>query len=262
MDNEQIIKGKNVSEVWARAYYYVHTSIGHEASPLIICIEPESPESPEEDMNIRKQLDGALLEVSKITKKPPLSVETVANTIFPKNLWNPHLGREMLYERYRRIWPMISKCKRNNLGVYFQRMIAYESHNGAAPMNQLEHIIHAYGKNVHRRSALQINIFNPGTDHSIKPYLSFPCLANVAFVPKGDALTVSGYYPVQSIFERGYGNYLGLIHLGHFVASEMGLRLTKVICNANVALRGNERRKEVTPIYNRLHRFTEQYTQA
>ncbi len=262
MNTDQIITGTNVSEVWARAYHHVHTSTGHEVSPLIVCIEPKEPESPEEDILIRGKIDAALLKVSKVTKRPPLSVGTVANTIFPKSLWNPQLGREKLYERYRTIWPMISKCKRNNLGVYFQRMIAYQTQGAENPMNQLEHVIHAYRSNVHRRSALQINIFDPTQDHSMKPYLSFPCLANVAFTPKGDELTISGYYPVQSIFERGYGNYLGLIHLGHFVASEMGLRLTKVICNANVALRGNVSGKEITPIYNELRNFTEQYTQA
>ena len=47
--------------------------------------------------------------------------------------------------------------------------------------------------------------------------------------------SVTGFYAIQYIFERAYGNYLGLCRLGHFMAHEMEPRLSKVICIATPA---------------------------
>jgi hypothetical protein len=46
-------------------------------------------------------------------------------------------------------------------------------------------------------------------------------------------LAVSAYYPTEYIFDRGYGNYLGLCHLGEFMAHEMGLNLVRLNCYIN-----------------------------
>jgi hypothetical protein len=40
---------------------------------------------------------------------------------------------------------------------------------------------------------------------------------------------------MQYLFERAYGNYLGLARLGEFMAHEMGLRLERVVCFSAVA---------------------------
>jgi hypothetical protein len=40
---------------------------------------------------------------------------------------------------------------------------------------------------------------------------------------------------MQYLFERAYGNYLGLVRLGRFMAHEMGLQLERVVCMAAVA---------------------------
>ena len=36
--------------------------------------------------------------------------------------------------------------------------------------------------------------------------------------------------PPQQLFEKGYGNFLGLARLGAFVASQVGLMLARVTC--------------------------------
>jgi hypothetical protein len=43
-------------------------------------------------------------------------------------------------------------------------------------------------------------------------------------------LAVNAYYATQYIFDRGYGNYLGLCHLGYFMAHELGLELVRLNC--------------------------------
>lgn len=51
-----------------------------------------------------------------------------------------------------------------------------------------------------------------------------------AYNRTGKGLAVSAYYPSQYVFDRGYGNYLGLAHLGMFVADALQLNLLRVNC--------------------------------
>ena len=44
---------------------------------------------------------------------------------------------------------------------------------------------------------------------------------------------------MQYIFERAYGNYLGLSRLGSFVAQEVGLKLEQMNCVAAIARLGD-----------------------
>jgi hypothetical protein len=41
---------------------------------------------------------------------------------------------------------------------------------------------------------------------------------------------ISAYYPTQHIFDRGYGNYLGLCQLGAVIAHETGLKFARFNC--------------------------------
>ena len=38
------------------------------------------------------------------------------------------------------------------------------------------------------------------------------------------------FYPTQYIFDRGYGNYLGLCHLGSYIAHQTGLQFVRLNC--------------------------------
>ena len=128
---------------------------------------------------------------------------------------------------------------RNRNGVYFQRLISFgRDASGRNGKNQLEHIIETWQKCNRRRSALQAAVFDPLKDHTHQRRRGFPCLQQVAFAPIGNGnMSVTGFYATQYIFERAYGNYLGLCHLGQFMAQEMNLRLDRVTCIASIALR-------------------------
>jgi hypothetical protein len=178
----------------------------------------------EENHQIRRVLDEAL--TSHRT-----SCNTVANTIFPESLWNPARERALLYQRYMvHTWPRVKKCAANYRGTYFQRLIAFE--NGDDPINQLEHVITTWHKQNHRHSALQLSVFDPRHDHTDGRRLGFPCLHQVCFTPLGangaEGLAVTGFYATQHIFEKAYGNYMGLCRLGKFMAHEMKLRFTRM----------------------------------
>ena len=61
-------------------------------------------------------------------------------------------------------------------------------------------------------------------------------MQQVAFLPEGkNGLRISALYPMHYLWGRAYGNYLGLINLGRFMAFEMGLELTGLTCIALIA---------------------------
>lgn len=141
--------------------------------------------------------------------------------------------------------PTIKKADpRNRNGTYFERMIAFGSDPGesdSGKINQLEHIISTYTeRGNHRRSALQASIFDPAKDHTHQRQRGFPCLHQVSFIPlENDKLAVTGFYATQYLFEKAYGNYLGLHNLGRFMAHELGLELAQLNCIASVVKRGD-----------------------
>ncbi len=225
------IECKNISLAWVHAMQQVNNSHDGEVQPLVISVSGFDDGNPEEAEPIRNLLDTAL------RKQKLYSCETVANTIFPKSMWNPELNRQALFERYMRTLPQIKKSDPSNrYGIYFGRLIAY----GERERNQLEYIIRTFQGGNHRRSALQATIFDPYKDQTNQPVRGFPCLQQISFAPnvKRGELAITGFYATQYIFDRAYGNYLGLCRLGRFVAKELGLQLTRMTCIASVAQRG------------------------
>lgn len=219
------IEDDNLSRAWGRAILQALAS-RREVVPLIVSVSGFEDGVPIETPVIRQALDGLLLDCQA------WSVKTVASTIFPLSLWNPKRPRSTLYGRYRRIYPRLKKVSANRRGTYFGRMI--DEHG--RPPNQLEFSISSYKYHSKRRSKLQVNLFDPETDHSPTPLLGFPCLQHITFAPTAtDGLSVLGVYANQYLIQRAYGNYLGLAHLGQFVAAALGLRLTRVTCTAGIA---------------------------
>jgi hypothetical protein len=81
---------------------------------------------------------------------------------------------------------------------------------------------------------LQASLFDPERDHVANAQLGFPCLQHVTFVPQNDGSVVNSFYATQQLFDKAYGNWLGLCDLGRFMAGEMGLRLARLNCFVGV----------------------------
>ena len=239
MSSPLIIVEDNISVAWGKAFLKVFNSC--EITPLVVEINGLDNMEPPEIPSIRNALDAAL---AKDGKGP--NCHQVANTIFPNSLWNSKADRHILYERYMKIFPCIRKHRSNRNGVYFQRFISFgHDDNMQGGVNQLDHVIQTWNGGNHRRSALQAAVFDPVVDHTNQRQRGFPCLQQVAFAPLGrDGLTTTGFYATQYIFERAYGNYLGLCRLGRFMAHEMGLRLDKVTCIATPAVLSNPQKRK------------------
>lgn len=231
---QYVVTGENLSYVWAAVFLEAWEAKGRDFAPLVVTITGlDETDTPQEHNDIRDALDDSLQSLGT-----QLTCGTVASTIFPDSLWNPRLSRNKLYARFGRIWPRVKRCPRNRLGHYFRRMTCFNSGLGDMRFpNQLEHIITTYceEKN-HRRSALQAVIFDPTHDHTNSRQQGFPCLHQVAFIPLGNKeLGVTGFFGLQYLFERAYGNYLGLCRLGRFMAHGMGLKISRVTCVASAA---------------------------
>jgi thymidylate synthase len=103
-------------------------------------------------------------------------------------------------------------------------------------VNQLQHIIYIWHRDLKqnrksRHSALQAAIFDPAKDHNGAAMSGFPCLQQVSFgYDNTDNLSINAFYPTQYVIDRAYGNYLGLFHLGIFMAKELGLKFSRLNC--------------------------------
>jgi hypothetical protein len=103
---------------------------------------------------------------------------------------------------------------------------------------------------------LQAAVLEPRRDITNQRHRGFPCLQQVSFAPHGNnELTVIGFYATQYIFQKAYGNYVGLYNLGRFVARELGLRLTMVTCFSGVAELGTSKTK-LTKLKARIEEIT------
>jgi len=206
---------------------------------------------PVENEEVKRLLDQTL------KQQKEWSCETVANTIFPQSLWNPEYDRQHLFDRYMSIWPRIHNEPANRHGTYFQRLIAFRQGEKQVAVNQLEHIIQTYHDGNHRASALQAAIMDPTKDHTDNRQRGFPCMQHVIFTPHPatQALDITGIFANQHIFEKAYGNYLGLYRLGKFMAHELGFTLTRVICIASLARLGNCSKEKLRDLEAKLQRY-------
>lgn len=237
------IEGNNLSVVWGKAFRALMRPGQDELTPLTVRIHGFR-DMPDENAEIRARLDEALASHTEP------SCKTVASTIFPESMWNPNIREdsEILYRRYLKAWSGIKKCSNNRFGVYFHRLIAYQTKTTPEPVNQLQTIVDVYRKDCHRRNALQAGIFDPTRDFSASKQRGFPCLQQVGFIPNAHELGVVAFYPMQYHFEKSYGNYLGLCHLGRFMAKQMGLTFTSLTCMAAVLKRGDPPKYRLTQL--------------
>jgi len=198
---------------------------GTEVAPLVFSLTGFADNGVvEEDPAVREALDGLL------KCKGRLAVEDVAFTIFPQRLWEMSRGdRSKFFRLYRETFPRWQAMNRkaNGRGLYFERLTMYG--RGPCDGNQLEWILSQRDARPGvRRSMLQATTFDPERDHTASAQLGFPCLQHVSFEPTSVGLVMSAFYATQQIFDKAYGNYLGLSRLGAFMAHEMKMPFARL----------------------------------
>jgi hypothetical protein len=251
------IKETNLSHAWGRAFLHIIDHPGKKISPLLISLSGFIDGEPQESQAIRRVLDQCL------TDNTQQQIHTVANTIFPASYWkSAKLDRQKLFDTYLKSLPRIKALakSKNRHGLYFERLISFDSNLEKSTNNQLEYIISQY--NLHpdcRASMLQACIFDPKRDHSATAQLGFPCLQHISFVPdnKDKTLTINAFYATQQLFNKAYGNYLGLCRLGNFMAHEMGLKLDQMNCYIGIAKVDNvgKRDSSLSPLIEAIRNY-------
>lgn len=233
----EVIPSGNLSLAWGEVFLKMIDETKASYAPVVISVTDfDENQLPRENAVIREAVDKALASFPKC-----FSVRKTALTIFPNDFWEfkkrpPH---EEFATWFRdRVFPTLHRMDRHNRGgTYFQRLVAHSAEitdRKLAPpyVDQLAKILKIWGrKNSPRHSALQAAIFDPNRDHHLSAQSQFPCLQQVSFgyAPDG-SIAVTGYYPSEYIFERGYGNYLGLCHLGRYMAVQLGRRISRMNC--------------------------------
>lgn len=230
---------------WAKALEH---SLTPGAGPMTVVLTGFNDfQMATDDPTVRRLVDRAIAAVNRDEGRPsrqkPLihSVDATANTIFPHMCWTPSdpCSPEDLFDKYLgRVLPRLkARCKLNAQGTYFSRMIDTSGvdRNGKdrSHINQLGDIITWWRdhKTPPPSSALQVSILDPAKDHTGSHQRAFPCLQQVSMAHQGGQLELCAFYPSQLVFERGYGNYLGLCNLGTFMAHQLKLQLARVsIC--------------------------------
>jgi hypothetical protein len=244
-----VVEDTSLSRAWARTFLELTAPGKGVRHPAIITINAIDEGKELESARIRARLD-AELQHSGSSK-----CATVAGTLFPKSMWNRQLTDDAtsLFSRYNKAWPNIEKCPANRRGVYFRRLTAFAPKDNGAEVNQLQFIVDNYRQGNHRKSAMQAAILDPTRDHTGNRQKGFPCLQQVAFtpLPKG-RLSISGFYATQYQFEKAYGNYLGLYWLGLFMAKQLQLELSQVVCMAAVLSLGDKTKTELQTFTNDL----------
>jgi hypothetical protein len=242
-----VIEGHSVSEAYARMLLQILAHSGSEIAPLVLSVDGFGADyGIPEDAQVRAEMDKLL------AAKGKRDVEDVAFTIFPQRLWQMAQGsRAKLFEFYKMAFPFYRAQNRqsNGRGLYFERLTMYG--RGPCDGNQLEWILSQYESRPGvRRSMWQATTFDPGRDHDATAQLGFPCLQHVSFVPTKAGLVANAFYATQQVFDKAYGNYLGLAQLSAFMAQQMKLPLARL--NVTVGVAKLERISKTDPALNGL----------
>lgn len=227
MLSTEVIHGKNIDELWLQIANLV---IRQSSAPSCL-LELDLDSVHKRRSAIRSPIQE--LVDKELCKRGKPSTRESALTIFPNELW---LRRKQMtcdeFSRFcvdRFLPRMKARNSKNRFGTYFERIMDYNCDQTSK--GQLSLLVDEMknGRKRPRESMLQLAIYDPRRDLSRMPRRGFPCLQQISLsYGSGREFCVNATYPVQYIFDRAYGNYLGLCHLGEFIAEQTGWDFKKL----------------------------------
>lgn len=166
---------------------------------------------------------------------PRWLTDTVANTIFPDELYDPELGEQALEqfsEWYLEQLDLVRLASPG--GEYCQRLVAWDGPDGE-PINQLATVADKLARYADpdrhfpyssdyelaiEDPALDLRTQMPGRNGS--PY-GFPCLSHISLTVERGLVHLTALYRNQHLIHKAYGNYLGLSRLLRALCHHAGL---------------------------------------
>lgn len=165
-------------------------------------------------------------------------LETVAGTLFPAALAARSTSPDDLAERYRRMYPVIKRYPGNHRGTYFGRLVSYPaaSKTGVDQLGTVISRLRAQAAGTKIAAAYELDlaattdteeasadllVHTAGKDNS---YIGFPCLSHISLqLDRDRRVHAAALYRSHFMFERAYGNYLGLGRLLAYIAQQAEL---------------------------------------
>lgn len=232
------ISEKDVSTAWVAALSALVSSGGDVVNLTVAIADPAA-----EQDGVRQVLDRFISERRRARRHSVELVSTVANTLFPSAWYVPErLGTGAaahLYEMERTARPV--SRRRNRRGTYFERMVAWPGPE-KEEFNQLDQVVRRL-RSARERGHLRGHEYEVGlampADGIAAPVLvagkdrntrGFPCLSHLSFSLLHGVVSLLAVYRSHDFISRGYGNYLGLGRVLHFVAQESGFPAGELTC--------------------------------
>jgi thymidylate synthase len=246
----ELLSADSLSMAWllAARSLAVRGKRAHDRQAWDLAVEIANPLA--EVAAIRRGLDEQLARGGLQT------VETVANTIFPEQLWLTSPDRQRFYTRYDHLLPRLRRFDKNRHGLYFDRLTHWPP-GAQHQLNQVEDVICRILAERRRNNPLRfvydMSVFSPANDP--RP-IGFPCLAYLNVKLDGDQLRLTAHYRNHYFIERSYGNYLGLARLLAFIGGATGLSLGPLTCISGHAELDHAPRRVLTW----LRRICEEYS--
>jgi hypothetical protein len=235
-----LIQEDTIVSAWLRAVDHLLRSPRHE--DFNVMLEMESPTSFNAgDRGVGGRVDRFL------TGHGVQALHTVANTIFPADLYRRY-GASGVFDHYpEAVYPRLKKCRKNSWGTYVHRMVRRTAADGTV-VNPLRNVISRLQAEVNgggnaKRARYELNMVDPFLDLSTSDptlpgdakAMGAPCLSHLSFKLRDGAVALTAFYRSHYYVERALGNLLGLSNLMRFVAREAGLEPGVLTCISSMA---------------------------
>jgi len=244
-----------VSEAWLRTVEVVVRGGGRLVNVLTTITEPGS-----EDADVRAVIDRTL----DAQERRAQSVETVAGTIFPAELyrdvgypWRPGLSPQdaealddaatALFDSYELMLPLLLTANGNRGGTYFSRMVTWPGKEPGGVNQLADRIRYLRGhrtRGVTANNAADIAIGGEADmpDQGLQVYAAtdrrqraFPCLVHIDLTLLAGRLSMLAVYRHQFLLTKAYGNLIGLSDLLKFLAQQSGFDVGELAVQATLA---------------------------
>lgn len=240
-----LIVEERILPAWHKAAMHLLQTSGHMCFNILLEITNPLLVTPE-DGEFVKSVDQAIRNNCENT-----SISTVANTIFPNDVYRKH-GRPEFYEKY--LETMSRAMKPGTWGTYAHRLISYPIKKGDETINPLEGVVQKFidietgitkkrfnfyevsplappdEKEILVSAGAEVPLYIPSFDAN-KPS-NIPCLSHLTFkfVPESGSINLTAIYRSHYYCNRALGNLIGLHNLLNFVASESKLKVGTLSC--------------------------------
>jgi hypothetical protein len=211
---------KTCAAAWITAAQHL-VGVGDEAYNVLVDIDDPIRHTPK-DKSVILGLDSFLRE----RRVNPIA--TVANTIFPQDLYRRHGVKEFRAE-YLRAYDSLRK---KGWGRYFERMVRWPA-NGGQTTDQLSDLIQRLSQQLTSkqtyRNVYEMTLFDPARDATRNR--NRQCLSFLSFKLHPErGLMLTAMYRNHHYISRALGNFIGLGNLMAYIAEQVGTSVGPLTC--------------------------------